>query len=473
MVITAMFVTSMLAVAALAVDLGGFYVEASRIQRATDASALGGVVWLPNVPKATAEAKKIAAENGYVDGENATVTVKRKGLYELSVAIKADGKLYFGKSFTNDVKLGRSAVGKFTLPVPLGSSTSAAGMGDYAFTNGVRHRIWLSIHAPCSGQENGDLLTPHSIANSRRCPGDRRFPNSAVPNPDQDENGYSFAVEVRPGAGQLKVYGYDVGECTYRGGPQLEWTLYEADDTPLDNSDNPVHATNTPGRTEGCDELTQMFTIPAGAKTGRWVMRIRNKPGSDYGYDPNRFGIWVKRSGDTVPCTVKTTATCPNVFALEHLPVYANSPSATATFDLAEINSDHAEKAIILQLFDPGEGARSIQVLDPNGDPMEFNYQTADGDYGPDPADTCSGSSGTGPCLNTNRQGPALYSALGYSWRYNARKVILEIPLPDKATMDAYPTDWFQLRYRSLSSGVTDQTTWSASISGDPVHLIG
>ncbi|MEZ5380588.1 MAG: pilus assembly protein TadG-related protein [Microthrixaceae bacterium] len=474
MVITALFVTSMLAVAALVVDLGGFYVEASKIQRATDAAALGGVVWLPNVPKATAEAKKIAAENGYTDGVNATVTVKRVGLYQLSVSIKADGKLYFGKSFTNEVKLARSGEAQFTLPVPLGSSTSAAGMGDYTFPNNVaKHNIWLSIHAPCSGQENGDLLTPFSIANNRRCPGDRYFPSSGIPNPDYDENGYTFAIEVRSGAGQLRVQGYDVGECTNNGGPRLQWQLYSADDTPLDNSDNPLFGTNTPGNTSGCDALTTMFTIPAGAKTGRWILRIRNNPGSTYGYDPNRFGLWVKRSNDTVPCTVKTTATCPNVFALENLPVYAEAPSAAATFDLAEITSEHAEKAIVLQLFDPGEGARSIQVLDPNGNPMAFNYQTVDGDYGPVAADTCSGTSGTGPCLNTNLQGPALYPSLGTSWKYNARKVILEIPLPAKATMDAYPDDWFQLRYRSLSSGVTDQTTWSASISGDPVHLIG
>ena len=149
MVITALFVTSMLAVAALVVDLGGFYVEASKIQRATDAAALGGVVWLPNVPKATAEAKKIASENGYTDGVNATITVKRVGLYQLSVAIKAEGKLYFGRSFTDDVKIGRSGEAQFTLPVPLGSSTSAAGMGDYTFPNNIaKHNIWLSIHAP-------------------------------------------------------------------------------------------------------------------------------------------------------------------------------------------------------------------------------------------------------------------------------------------------------------------------------------
>ncbi|MCB1026567.1 MAG: Tad domain-containing protein [Microthrixaceae bacterium] len=462
MVISAMFVTAMLAVAALAVDLGGFYVEASRIQRASDAAALAGVVWLPNVPKATAEAKAVAAENGYTHGVNADVTVKRIGLYEMQVRIEADGELFFGKAFTDDVRLARAGEARYTLPVPLGSSTSAAGMGNYNFPDGrPRHNIWLSIHSPCSGSNNGDLLTNKYIQpNNRSCSATNA--GGSTTNPDYDTEGYSFAVDVHAGAGAITVQGYDVGECTYRGGTRLEWQLYAADDTPLDNSDNPLVGTVNPSDSQGCGQLTNMFTIPAGAKEGRWILRIRNRPNSWYGYDPNRFGVWAKRSGDTNPCSIKTDSTCPNVYALEHLPVYVDASSTVATFDLAEVHDEHAEKAIVLQLFDPGEGMKSMQVLDPNGTPMQFNYQSFQtGSSGatwttPRGNDSCSY---IGPCLNVE------------STNYNGKKVLLEIPLPDKATWETYSDDWFQLRYRATST-VTDQTTWSASITGDPVHLI-
>ena len=48
MVLVAMSMVVLLGMAAFGTDLAWFYLNASRVQRAADAGALGGVVWLPS-----------------------------------------------------------------------------------------------------------------------------------------------------------------------------------------------------------------------------------------------------------------------------------------------------------------------------------------------------------------------------------------------------------------------------------------
>ena len=53
---------------ALSVDTARWYVEAERVQRAADAAALAGVVWLPSdFPTAKTAALAEAKKNGYDD----------------------------------------------------------------------------------------------------------------------------------------------------------------------------------------------------------------------------------------------------------------------------------------------------------------------------------------------------------------------------------------------------------------------
>ncbi len=59
----------LMGMAAFGTDLGWFYLNASRMQRAADAAALGGVIWLPGQPgTAEATAFDIALRNGYDNG---------------------------------------------------------------------------------------------------------------------------------------------------------------------------------------------------------------------------------------------------------------------------------------------------------------------------------------------------------------------------------------------------------------------
>ena len=60
--------------------------------------------------------------------------------------------------------------------------------------------------------------------------------------------------------------------------------------------------------------------------------------------------------------------------------IYANLGGVagdTATFYLAEVAALHAGKTMQLTLFDSGEGAQSIEVLDPNGEPGHLQLADA------------------------------------------------------------------------------------------------
>ena len=65
--LTALIILPLLLISAMAVDYGGWYSQGARMQRAADAAALAGVVWLPDLATATTVAQSTAKANGYDD----------------------------------------------------------------------------------------------------------------------------------------------------------------------------------------------------------------------------------------------------------------------------------------------------------------------------------------------------------------------------------------------------------------------
>jgi hypothetical protein len=57
---------------------------------------------------------------------------------------------------------------------------------------------------------------------------------------------------------------------------------------------------------------------------------------------------------------------------------------------------------------------------------------------------------------------------------YNGRVLTVQVPLPDDYSCNA-GSDlgcWFKISIVFSSSSVTDQTTWSARVRGDPVRIV-
>ena len=196
-----------------------------------------------------------------------------------------------------------------------------------------------------------------------------------------------------------------------------------------------------------------LCTITTSMPSGRYILSGKNgAPGVLTGDGSNQYGVvarYTSASGDGL-CDGRTDATCPRVYGKDAISVYANTSSAAASFYLAEIGSEHVGKKLKLELWDPGEGGSTLEILSPTGSnswsPVSFSWKVDTGT----PATTSS--------LNVTNN------------VFNGKLVEITIDLASYSP----PTDndWWKIRYTFTSGTVTDRTTWSARIIGDPVHLI-
>ena len=142
----------------------------------------------------------------------------------------------------------------------------------------------------------------------------------------------------------------------------------------------------------------------------------------------------------------------------EEMGIYANYPGATTSFNLVRVIPAAASKTLIITFFDVGDAdnAGTIQVKPPS----DSNLTT--------PLAGCTGSgvkSGAlTDCKLTN-------VSSGAGW--NGKIQTIRVPVPSSYTCQSTKSGgcWFQLEV-SFPGGVSDTTTWSARVEGDPVRLI-
>jgi hypothetical protein len=342
-----------------------------------------------------------------------------------------------------------------------------------------------AVNGWCSAKEDGDLRLSRYQGNRLTtgntgaiCVGTPREDNA-----DYNASSYDFAVDV-PSVPSSAI-AVEVYDGSYMGNGQdlalgnnpsatsvinTQFRVYDARLTPLDASDDPLVASvNVNSNNATYDNAWRtIYTIPAGSSAGRYRVRVSTEAGQLNSSGTNAFGLRARRGATFSQCTTVVgapgySASCPQVFAISELSVYAQQAGGTASFYLADVASVHAGKKMIIQLFDPGEGAQSIEVLDPNGNPVMFDYRNVEG-FAPSYSGTTSmlDVSGTGP------QPPNRAS----SSKLNERKMQIEISLPANYTARYGTKTWWSLRYRTSAAGVTDRTTWSISIVGDPLRLV-
>ena len=135
-VIFAGAVITFIALCAIVVDISWYWANTLRVQRAADAAALAGAVYLPNDSgTAFAEAKAAAKRNGYADGKNGvTVTPWVDDNDPRQLDVRIDGTV--GSFFAHVVGIDRWGVsrvgqGVYIQPVPMGSPDAYYGVGDY------------------------------------------------------------------------------------------------------------------------------------------------------------------------------------------------------------------------------------------------------------------------------------------------------------------------------------------------------
>ncbi len=126
--------------AALLTDVAFWWTSQLRMQRAADAAALAGAVYLPgNVTLARAAAYAEAVKNGYTDGVNDVIVDPdpddddpRKMIVRISDRVQTNFARAFcwdGGPCLRDVDVGVTSAATYVLPVPMGSPQNYYGVG--------------------------------------------------------------------------------------------------------------------------------------------------------------------------------------------------------------------------------------------------------------------------------------------------------------------------------------------------------
>lgn len=467
LVMTAILLIPLLAFAAIGVDVGVWYLQAQKNQRTADAAALAGVVWLPNEAKARAAAYEALEKNGVKPGIDSSVSVDRLSTGSLRVSVSNKSELSFSRILLNEFAITRAAVAEYNPPVAVGSPSNQ--LGDPS--------VWLAVSGKCSVRENGDPRSARWIA---AYPGGSYPPKACTgnPNPTYDSDGYLFAVDVpkHPG-GSVDIEVYDAA-YNPASGPDLEFrppsrfdtefSLYAPGGSPFDLTSHPVVQRRTvkSGASGYFENWKTVLTI-TDPQPGVHFVRVRATGGGSDSFGSNGFAMRAVTNGAFTPCSSITNADCIKVSAVGDLPLYASLSNGSSTFYLAEVEPSNAGKRLVINLFDVGEGADQIEVLDPNGNPAQFDWET-DCTVGNALLRGCAGS---GTTLDVSGADNQIYAdTLGTS-RFNDRAVTLTVDLPNDYAA-RYSGNWWQIRY-TFGNDITDRTTWSVTVVGDPVRLAG
>src|SRR4029077_11194219 len=133
LVIVALMLVPLLGFTGIVSDVAWYEVNLMRIQRAADAAALAGVVYLPtDVPGAQNAAYQEATKNGYAPGVGGvTVTANPEALNNriLGVSVSAPVRSWFARLLgVTQFNARRTARAEFVLPVPMGSPEDYYGI---------------------------------------------------------------------------------------------------------------------------------------------------------------------------------------------------------------------------------------------------------------------------------------------------------------------------------------------------------
>ncbi|RMH78142.1 MAG: hypothetical protein D6683_07950, partial [Actinomyces sp.] len=186
-ILTALILIPLMGFAGFAVDVGAWYARANQIHKAADAAALAGVVWMPDISKATSVALEVAERNGFDPTDpGISVSVSAIGPSELEVSITDDDvPLYFASLFLDTVSITREATAEYLAAIPMGSPENILGNDPI---NGSFPNLWLATFGPQTSKRSGDRYHTQVCGSAIFCTGNT--------NDEYDPNGYFFTVKV-------------------------------------------------------------------------------------------------------------------------------------------------------------------------------------------------------------------------------------------------------------------------------------
>src|SRR2546425_5413492 len=212
----------LMAIVGLAIDITWYQLNVDRMQRAADAAALAGVVYLPGNPSgAQTAALNEATKNGYQNGVGGVVVTAAPEVLNtkiLGVTVTAPVRTFFARLVGVPTFPGsRNARAEFILPVPMGSPQ------DYYGINVVCRNSDTSPNCPQVPSATGaGTLAPLGFFGGVEARGTERQNGDAYStyyngrptlNAGFDANGYQYIVEFGPGTVNGSVWLYDPMFC--------------------------------------------------------------------------------------------------------------------------------------------------------------------------------------------------------------------------------------------------------------------
>ncbi|MEX1006704.1 MAG: pilus assembly protein TadG-related protein [Acidimicrobiia bacterium] len=211
MVWMALTLVTLTAFAGLGLEFSRWNNISNRIQKAADAAALGGAVFMPeNVGNvAFTTAKSVASKNGFTHGTNgvAITTVAGALPNQLKVTISVPTNNPWGQIVNyGSTTITRSAVAEYQLPQNLGSPENVYGNDPESSL--TQPQFWGNLFGPSSSKNKGDAVqgagpsASSSLCNADNC--------ASSINKDYSANGYFYGIDVPAGAtGALNVEVFD------------------------------------------------------------------------------------------------------------------------------------------------------------------------------------------------------------------------------------------------------------------------
>jgi Flp pilus assembly protein TadG len=211
----------LLGFAGLGVDFWQWWHATQRLQRAADASALAGVIYLPgNSTSARATAVDAAGANGYVSGAVQTFTSSddpalRPNQMRVQVTQTVRNG-FLGVFGIHNTTIRRDAVAEYSGTVPMGSPINQIGNqpvdGSDIFWPGassdpeaINPHVWAQIAGPENSKDNGDRFAAGACnAGNHAC--------SSSVNQEYRASGYWYTVRVTvtdPASQRLALELYD------------------------------------------------------------------------------------------------------------------------------------------------------------------------------------------------------------------------------------------------------------------------
>jgi Flp pilus assembly protein TadG len=565
--------------AGFSVDVGHWYLRASRLQNAADAAAMGGVVLVAaDLDQARATARQVAGAHGHPAADVQVERGERSNQLRVTIEQRVDN-FFVGVFGLRATTIRRTAVAEYQGTVAMGSPEPILGNDP---ERGYAPDYWLNTGSLRNSPDNGDRY--HSAS----CGGNAPCRPVHPQNPEYAAHGYVYAVDVgHPRPGQdlvIQVFDpafYEVGDrclnangffgdvatveprvdalhaassstplvpndwyagqaARYERGPgpwctgnwqagtiaagpawsttppiDVTYVVRQPDDTPWSDLDNPVietatcaprqftgrdrnwmnarpfHQRLTPGDGEGewqvlpgpgepwRQTLANTFRrwvticrIPAAqVRAGTYLVQVRTTAPRGHPLDTDltlqtwgnsRYSL---RAGycDSLACGAPgggaPSPTGLTVHAQGRLPIFVNTDGADTEFFLARVLPGGANRMLLVSLWDISDGGSpgSMQVVRPRpGDTSvafsDCSFHTTGGSWTVNPAN-CS------------------FSFTANS--LNAQLVSVTVPIPDTySCAPSNPDDcWIKIR-APFAGTVSDNTTWSAEMLGDPVRLV-